>query len=252
MLQRFPIEAIVLFRAPIGEAHLLVTLLTRSAGKHKALAPGARRSRKRFGGCLDLFSLIETILVGSGHGGGQFRLEEASLKDGHEGLKGDLVSLGQAGHLVELVDGMITEGEPAEDAFDELGLYLARLDRGPLSSVELRRFEIWILTRSGLIPDFQRCQACQRDESGRWSFDPEQGGILCCACPPGLDTIALTPPARLLLASLQADLPVPQALDLATMAEARKLLAGIIERYLGRPLKSQEFLRQLAAKGVPG
>jgi len=252
MLQRFSTEAIVLCRAPIGEAHLLVTLLTRSEGKLKALAPGARRSRKRFGGCLEPFSHIETILVGSGHGEDQFRLEEASLKDGHEGLKGDLVALGQAGHLVELVDGMITEGEPADDAFDELGLCLSGLDRRWLSSVELRRFEIWILTRSGLVPDFQHCVACQRVESERWSFDPEQGGVLCCACPPGSDKVALSPPARLLLSSLQAGLPVPQALDAATMAEARKLLAGLIERYLGRPLKAQDFLRQLQAKGVKG
>src|SRR5687767_6914401 len=49
-------EAIVLHAFDYLESSRIVRLVTRDAGMHSALAKGARKSRRRFGSGLDLFS----------------------------------------------------------------------------------------------------------------------------------------------------------------------------------------------------
>ncbi len=55
-------DAIVVRRVAYGEADLIVTLYTRELGKISALARSARRSRKRFGGGLELFNITSLEL----------------------------------------------------------------------------------------------------------------------------------------------------------------------------------------------
>ena len=55
-------EAMVLRSHPLGESDRIVTFLTRSSGKVRGVAKGARRSRRRFGSNLEPLSQMFGLL----------------------------------------------------------------------------------------------------------------------------------------------------------------------------------------------
>ena len=77
--------AVVLKRVPYGEADLVVTLYTRDLGKLSALARSARRSQRRFGGVLDLFTVSEAELKPH-RGGDLWTLGTAALRASYTDL----------------------------------------------------------------------------------------------------------------------------------------------------------------------
>src|SRR5271157_2560936 len=56
-------EAIILRSFPLGEADRLVSFLSRSAGKMRGVAAGARRLKNRFGSTLETLSYVELWYV---------------------------------------------------------------------------------------------------------------------------------------------------------------------------------------------
>ena len=66
--------AVILRLHPFGESDRLVTLLTRTYGKVRAIAKGARRSQKRFLGCLDHLNIV-LVRYFEKRSGGLVRLE---------------------------------------------------------------------------------------------------------------------------------------------------------------------------------
>jgi DNA repair protein RecO (recombination protein O) len=58
-MKSYTSQAIIMRTKEFGETDLLVTLLTPDKGRLKGIAKGARKSRKRFVNCLDVFSLVE-------------------------------------------------------------------------------------------------------------------------------------------------------------------------------------------------
>nr|MDQ2647496.1 DNA repair protein RecO [Myxococcota bacterium] len=71
-------EALVLRRVEYGDADLIVTLLTLSLGRVSALARGARKSRRRFGGALEPFFTLSVTLE-ERRSSELFALREASV-----------------------------------------------------------------------------------------------------------------------------------------------------------------------------
>ncbi len=247
MLRRLRDQALVMERRELGEADRLVVLLCRDHGKVGAVAHSGRRSRRRFGGCLDLFVRIDVQLVDKGRGG-LWRLEEAVLIYAHPGIRTDLVSIAHAGYATELVSALLREGEEASgasEAFDLLLRALESLDRGPCTAAGLRRFELDLLTLSGLAPSLGACVSCGTESAQRWSFDHDQGGLVCRSCGPGPRSEELTDTTLDLLRRLQAG-QEPARPDPAGMSFARSLLARVIDQHVGRPLKAREFLRNMA------
>ena len=61
-------EGVVLRTTKLGEADRIVTLLTRSHGKIRAVAKGVRRVKSRFGGRLEPFMRVD-VLIATGHPG---------------------------------------------------------------------------------------------------------------------------------------------------------------------------------------
>lgn len=237
--------ALVADRRELGEADRVVVLLCRNNGKLSAVAPSARRSRRRFGGCLELFARIQVSLTDRGRGG-LWRLEEASLLGDHAGLRTDLVAIAHAGYLTELTSALLREGEEASEIFDLLAEALEALGAGPLSASGLRRYELALLERVGLAPAFDACTGCGVQRADGWHFDPDAGGLRCPTCAKSPWATPLSEDSLGLLRHL-GDAHEPEAASLAAMGQVRNLLAGVIDRQVGRPLKARQFLRQLAA-----
>jgi len=248
--RRIHTDAVVLQRNELGESDRIVTLLTCDQGILRALAPAARRSKKRFGGCLELFTRIEASITDKGPGK-LARLEEAALLDAHEAIKTDLLSIAHASYLAELILVFWGERDEAEKAHALLCETLKRLETGPLSTQELRHFELRVLSLAGFAPSLEACLDCGARNSRQWTFDHDRGGIICQDCSSesrGPRVEPVTPSVLKLLQALQRGGGVPFKASPQTKGAARALLGRIIQDHAGRPLRAREFLRQLAGE----
>ncbi|MBW1809443.1 MAG: DNA repair protein RecO [Deltaproteobacteria bacterium] len=245
-MARLKTEAIVLKRTDLGESDRLITLLSKDYGKFKAIAKGARRSKRRFSGCLELFSQVRVQYVDRGRS--LHRLEEAVLVDSHEPLKTDLIAIAHAGYVTELAAAFLGESDEAAATYQFLVETLSVLDQGPMQTTDLRRYELSVLRLAGFAPQFDACLDCDASQSPDWHFDIDQSGVLCNDCISSAYLVKITAPVRRFLSDLQSGQTSLSKIDPACQSQARDLLAKIIDRHLGKPLKSREFLRQLAQK----
>jgi DNA repair protein RecO (recombination protein O) len=249
-VDRQRIEAIVLKRSPLGESDWLVTLLSAAKGLLRGVASGARRSKKRFGGCLELFAEIDIEIVDKGPSK-LARFVEAVLINPHDPIKSDLIAIAHAGYLAELVLVLVQEREEAITIYQLFKDQLQALDQGPLDVQSLRRFELEMLSIAGLAPHLDNCIECGTDNSPEWLFDYDQGGVVCRHCQRGACVEVLSSPTLEYLQQLQCindSVEQEESTDAGVVAAARQLLARIIDRHVGRPLKAREFLRQIAKK----
>jgi DNA repair protein RecO (recombination protein O) len=244
-------DALILRRVPFGEADLIVTLMTRDAGKLTALARAARSSKRRFGAALELGAVSSAELRGR-RGGDLWTLVAATTRRHH--ALGEVAALAHASYGAELVRELTAFEQPEPEVFDLLvALYGAIVGLGPRPLV-LRRFELALLGAIGLLPALERCAACGGEPRAAALLDPARG-VLCQACAAharGLGVRPLGDAARVLLiaaasaAALDAA-PLDEGGDAA--GEARGATAAIIAHHVGKPLRSVEFIAKVSAAG---
>lgn len=251
-----PTDAIVLRAVSYREADQVLTLFTREHGKLSALARGARRSRKRFGGALGSFTVSRVELT---RGRGElFTMISATPHRAYLELASDMVSLAHASYATELVGEIAPAEHPEPDIYDLLvELYEVVSARGPSVSV-LRAFELRLLEHMGMAPVLEACVGCGSDDPAILDapgavLDPGRGGLACGRCAPASRSVGvrmLSPGARaVLLAARDAPtladahdggVPPPDARG------ARDALMATVLAHVGRPLRSLEFAAKLS------
>jgi DNA repair protein RecO (recombination protein O) len=255
-------EAIVVRVVDYAEADRVATLLLRSQGKVSALARGARRSRKRYGG-LELFACGEaTLREGRGE---LWALEDFDVARGFPHLPLEVSRVAQAAYACEVTRELMPPHHAEPAAYDLLRELLSRLDaglaEGPLAPAHLRVFELALLDALGFGPVLDRCVACGAALDGddarseERHLDVRRGGVSCehCSAGHGPGERPLRDSALRLLLRARA-LPLAAAgrlLDEPAPREAwdgaREALQALLREHLGRPLRSVEFIAKLNA-----
>ena len=238
-MEQFRCTALLLSRIDFGESDRILTLLTDERGKLSAFARGARKSRRRFAGVLEPFSLIDVSLKTS-HGA-LHQLEEASLIDGFDGLRRDLGAMSRAAYACELTRELCRENAAAAEFFTLLGAFLA----GSADAVELMRFELGALCLSGLRPGLDRCALCGASDGVESRFVPEHGGRLCPRCARSQGRRISNESLGVLAALQRGASEESIAAPAWARAEARAALTGFVVHHMGHPLKSYEFMREI-------
>jgi DNA repair protein RecO (recombination protein O) len=176
-------DALLLRSVDYGESDRVLTLLTRQSGKLSVLAKGARRSKKRFAGALEPFSLLRVEIAASR--GGLARLESATIAQAFPKLLRDLARMTTAGAMFGLVRELSADEVSDPDGFDEAVQLLAALEAGELSERALSVcFQLQQLARAGFSPRLEVCGSCGKaPPPGRATdFDARRGYIVCQAC----------------------------------------------------------------------
>lgn len=235
--------ALLLRTLPYRESDKILTLFTRERGKLGAIALGARRSLKRFGGALEPFALLQVELALRA-GSDLARLERAEVARPNAAIGKDLVRMGQAATALELARELLPPEQPELALFDALARFLETLDVEGASLEGLVAFELVALEHAGLAPRLTACGVCGKPlPAGKAArFDPRRGGVVCRADGGGPVTLSGATVAALsaLAQGRAARLP---ARDATAAAEA---LRALTEWNLGRPLKSAGFLAQVS------
>ena len=137
MAPRFATTAIVLRTVAYGESDLVVTLLGPTTGRLSALARGARKSARRFGGGLGMGAEGQAALR-ERPGADLLLLEEFEVAEARLGLAGDLGKTAHAAYALEMCDRLCPARHAEPAAFDWLREFLLRLETGRASAERLR------------------------------------------------------------------------------------------------------------------
>jgi DNA repair protein RecO (recombination protein O) len=253
---------VLLRTTPYGEADLIVSLLTQEHGKISALARGARRSRKRFGGSLGPLLVCRFALRPRGRGE-LFTLESAEVVHDYTALAADVGAYAHASYAIELVRELCPAEVPEPEVLElTIALHDSLKAVGPRPAA-LRAFELGLLEALGSAPQLDACVGCgiaddTLDAPGT-VFDPARGGAVCPRCAAasrGPSVRPLPGPARAyLLAARAAGSPQDAAAldDDADEAaridhgQARDAMVAMLIHLLGRPLKTLEFIGKVQA-----
>jgi len=177
--------ALVLRRTEYRDGDLIVLLFTEMFGRLSALARNARRSRRRFGGALEPFHLLDVRLEPSR--GDLFTMLEASIIKPRTGLLGDLERLDAAGTALAWVRSAAPDHTPEPELFRVVNRLLDRLaapENARQPRLELAESGLGLLRALGWGLAFDQCVRCgRRCSAGRSAtLTPALGGLVCRAC----------------------------------------------------------------------
>jgi len=175
-------RALLLRSVDYRDSDRIVTLLTEEYGKISALARGARKSQRRFGGALQPYVLMQAHFR---PGRGELaHLERVSVDQSFHEILRSLEAIGVAGAAMAVIRERVPEHEPEPAVFDTAVRFLAALNEGAPAEEAFLCLQIRVLALLGFSPTLDRCVQCARTpEPGRAaSFDAARGGIVCRAC----------------------------------------------------------------------
>jgi len=248
-------NAIVLRSTPYAEADRIVSLYTLAFGRIRGIAKGAKRSQKRFGNALELGSYVSVSFF-ERETSELVRLNHCDLLRSFQGLREDIKNLAWASYLIELIIAMTGERIPNKALFRLLLFFLHRIDRGSLREELLRVFEIRLFSLLGYQPQFNDCRRCQKElTEGKIYFSAREGGVVCSSCAGGLPGLIPLSLGTIKTLRLAQTLPLEKvgrlSFSLQSLQESEAALSRFLSQYLGKDLKSKNFLAQLSRSETP-
>jgi DNA repair protein RecO (recombination protein O) len=221
-----------------GEADRRLTFFTRDAGVVVTMGKSAWRSRKRFGGTLQRYVLLDISWTESP--GRMAVLSTAALAESYWALVGDWERVRHADHLLELAAELFPQPGPKPGEFGILRSGIRSLAQGGPPGETARRAEAGFLALGGWGPHLAGCRKCGAADRVVYRFLPSEGGILCEGCKPaGGATLSLgaVKSWRALQGrggTTKGRLRVPARI----VAELQPVMIGYIEYCLGKAVRS--------------
>lgn len=241
-------EAVVLRTHKLGEADRIVTMLSKSRGKLRAVAKGVRRTSSKFGARLEPFMLVDVQL----HEGRSLdTVTQAVTLAAYAGpIAADYAAYTAAQAIVETAE-RLADAEPSPQQYLLLVGALRALSRAEhapglvLDAYLLRAFSVagWALA-------LDEC-AVTGEPGPHSAFSVQLGGMVAdSVAPPG--SARLAPGAVALLSALLAgDWGTADAADERSRAAASGVVAAFVQWHLERGLRSLPHVDRTAPGSPP-
>lgn len=176
----YRVEAVVLHHHDWGEADRLLWLFTREQGKIRAVGKGVRKLRSRKAGHLEPFTRVSLQLA---HGRDMPIITQAETLEAYLPLRENLLLVGYASYVVELLDRFTYEEGENQALYYLLTETLARLANEADPVIAVRYYEIRLLDLLGFRPQLFQCAVCGNEiQAEDQYFSAEVGGALCPTC----------------------------------------------------------------------
>jgi DNA repair protein RecO (recombination protein O) len=236
-------EAIVLRTHKLGEADRIITLLSRSHGRVRAVAKGVRRTTSRWGSRLEPFTHVDLQLA---VGRSLDTITQAeTLTPFHSRLGLDYERYTAGTVMLETADRLVTEEkQPALQQFLLLvGGLRALTSEERVAGAVLDSYLLRSLSVAGYAPSFDGCARCGDAGPHRW-FSPAAGGMLCgdCRMPGSANPAPET--VQVLGALLAGDWSSVEAADPRNIKAASALVAAYLSWHLERGLRSMAYVQR--------
>jgi len=244
-------EAIIIGSMNLGEADKLVTFFSLDRGRLRGVAKNARKSFRRFGAGLELFTHARLHLYEKEHQE-LIRIESADIISQHFEMTGSLSLMAAGSVILELVREIAPEGERNPQAFLLLAHVLHLLNKGEDPLFLLKIFEIRFLSLLGFQPKLDKCLSCGCGAGRPMVFFGLKGGVFCpdCLISSGEEQIRLSPGAvGFYYHALRMDLDKVTRLKPSAdiMRELDQAFTSHTLHILGKRLKSTTFLKSVCS-----
>jgi DNA repair protein RecO (recombination protein O) len=243
-----------------GDFDIIITFFSLKKGKLSLIAKSAKKSTKRFGGILELFSELE-VVCSAGRGKGLPVLQEAALKQPFGGIRTDFQKTAFASYWAELIHDWMEENFKLASVYFLLRHVLSELDSGGTPAAVLNLlFQMRFLAISGHRPNLHLCSLCQRElenmKQETVMVDLKRGGILCARCAPGsaarMSLSKGTIKQLLWVECGKLDKAARIKFSPTALKEGTDFLEEFVPYHLGKQPRSLKFLRQLRKGYVCG
>lgn len=250
-------EGLILAVSDIGENDRLLTLFTRTEGKVKCVAKGARKPGARLASLTQPFTYALFQLF---RGQSIDRLTQVDSKTTFPGIMQDYEKLVLASYICEVVSEVLPERERNDPLLGFILNVLRTLDeRSDILNVA-EWGTIGILRRAGFIGDLLSCAVCGRSGVGEgWVFSTLSGGVVChdCSAKLGAQHQVKMSSAGLKLLSILFDTSFSRDCPRITAApgvfvEVFRILRGFIEHILEKRLKTSSLVESIEDEALYG
>lgn len=174
-------EAIVLNRRDFRETSVIVNFFTLDYGKISGILKGIRTQPAKFASNVEPFSLNDIIFYKK-HNTNLHLVSACELKAHFGCIRGDMVKIGMASVMMELLDALMQLDEPNIEIFNLACAALSELEITHTPEKILTIFKIKLLSLSGFKPHLDSCVSCSGKILDQSKFSLSLGGLLCPRC----------------------------------------------------------------------
>lgn len=236
----------------LGEADRIITLLSRSHGKIRAVGKGVRRTSSKFGARLEPFTHVDLQLA---TGRTLDVITQAiTLHPYSEPLGQDYERYTTGQVMIETADQLVTEeGQPSLRQYQLLLGGLQALTAGTSDgprppAMVMDSYLLRAIATAGYAANLAECARCG-EPGPHDAFSPVSGGLVCRSCrPPGSAFIDETA-AGYLSALLNGDWVATREVEQSTIRRGSGLVAAFVNWQLERGLRSLRYLDRTPAAG---
>lgn len=148
-MRSFKVEGIIIKRRNFGEADRILTVFTKRGGKIQIKALGVRKITSRRSPHIEL---LNYSLLSLHKGRNLPILTEAQTLEDFSSIKDNLIKVGFAYHICELIDGLCPENQENKTVFFLTLKSLERLSKEKQIVDIIHEFEIALLANLGFYP----------------------------------------------------------------------------------------------------
>ena len=240
-------EAIVLRTYPLGEADRLVSFLSRSYGRLRGVAAGARRTKSRFGSTLEPLSYIRTWFF-ERETRDLVRINQCDLIESFLETQSDYACGLALAQVSEITEAVLPEREASDAAFRLVLLTARAIKATRKPELPLAYFVLWTVKLAGWLPELDRCALCGGALAGKAYASVQRHGLACEKCRlPAMRPIAAESlaAAKTMLAQ-RLDKLIESKEPLAAPADLTQHLLELIEHQIERKLTTRRMMESKA------
>ncbi|HUJ33187.1 MAG TPA: DNA repair protein RecO [Candidatus Acidoferrum sp.] len=241
-------EAIVLQGYPLGEADRLVSFLSRTMGRMRGVAAGARRPKSRFGSTLERLSHVR-IWFFERETRELVRINQCEMIESFLDAFGDYASSIALSLFSEITQAVLPDKEASDANFRLVLLCAQAVKRTRKPEPALAYFTLWTVKLGGWLPALDVCSRCGRALMGAEPnqaayFSASGSAFVCGNCRrPRMRVISpagLRAMKRMLAERL--DRLSEEAVPVSAAKEVTDVMLDVIEHQIDRKLASRELM----------
>ena len=224
------VNALVLREVRYKEADRILTLLTDTDGKLTVKARGALRKSSKTAAATQQLTYSEMTLFGNL---GRWTVNEATMKEGFDGLRTDIGSFALGCYFAECADALSVEDQPDAPLMQLALNCLYALSRGMYAPEHIKAaFELRLMCLAGYTPELSHCTVCGNEEPGDPVLMLERGCVCCRRCAAGAGQTVKLDAASLNAMRHICSVSPKQILSFSLEGEGAKRLSAAAEEYL--------------------